>query len=647
MACNDFPTVDDMKQLKLDSQDENTFMTSTDLTFTTSTGRTILTLTGLLASGQYLPPVPYAAGISFTEADYTKTIERNGIVYAPLPSQIPFTTSGTWTGDDENKFFVVQGVTVDSLPTYTDLVFDSVADMLNGNPQRLPLNAVATVRGTEFKRISGDGTDLSHYESLTDLYLGAFGASDDADYSAEIQQAIDTGYPINLDKNYTFTNLSIPSSAKIKGLGSLVGFNSNGAKPTRAAMESAVDQAARLTLLQAYNQNTVTFTGGGDFTGRVSIENALISGSAFTCRGEMFLVNSSSTTSITANGEGTVYADGIIISDVVDDAIFCQRGGTWHAEGAIVVATGKRGLHAQMGKIYANDASVDQATGEGAFATIGGRIFAKRLRLTNGSTIGILNLYGASSEIDQCFIDGNSGAACVSESNSAIYAENGTFTNCSKGLSTSYNGFIQARGGTITGNAGLAVDLLTGGYVNVQDAIIDTTNNGGGTQIRAKTLGFVIAEEPGTPGSGKDTLTASMYIPEYNVISNGLSLITDAEDDFTEYPANETGVSFAREIIMRRTTLTISSGEVTPETAWTLLNPESGTADNLDNIARSTSRRVDKISLQLNNSGDTITIRHNQGNIRTRDGANIVLNATAQVVDFVWNDKVSVWSQVQ
>ena len=124
MACNEFPSVEDMKQLKLDSQDEHTFMTSTDSTFTTSTGRTILTLTGLIASGQYLPPIPYAAGIAFAQADYLKTIERNGIVYAPLPSAIPFTTVDWAT--DESKFFVVQGVTADSVGGLTNYQAASV-----------------------------------------------------------------------------------------------------------------------------------------------------------------------------------------------------------------------------------------------------------------------------------------------------------------------------------------------------------------------------------------------------------------------------------------------------------------------------------------------------------------------------------------
>lgn len=135
MACNpnQVITTSDMENLKENITYHKTVVESNLDTAETPDGQVRDTLTGRLKKLGYVPPVVYAAGITFTlPDDKVKTIERNGVIYAPLPSQIPFTTSGTWTGDDENKFFVVQGVTTSTLPTLTDLVFDSVADMKGG-----------------------------------------------------------------------------------------------------------------------------------------------------------------------------------------------------------------------------------------------------------------------------------------------------------------------------------------------------------------------------------------------------------------------------------------------------------------------------------------------------------------------------------
>ena len=75
-------------------------------------GTTIATLLGQLKQIGYIPPVSYAGSIAFLISDTTKTIERSGVIYAPNPTDLPFTTTGTWGGDDEDKFFVIQGTNV-------------------------------------------------------------------------------------------------------------------------------------------------------------------------------------------------------------------------------------------------------------------------------------------------------------------------------------------------------------------------------------------------------------------------------------------------------------------------------------------------------------------------------------------------------
>ena len=76
----------------------------------TRLGDTVDTLNGRLKKLGYTPPIAYAASISFGALDNVKTIEEAGVIYAPKPSALPFTTSGTFVGDDDARFFVVQGV---------------------------------------------------------------------------------------------------------------------------------------------------------------------------------------------------------------------------------------------------------------------------------------------------------------------------------------------------------------------------------------------------------------------------------------------------------------------------------------------------------------------------------------------------------
>ena len=84
----------------------------------TSTNRfseTTDTVKGRLKKMGFAVPIAYAGGVLFTTNDDVKTVSRpddvtptNSIQYAPFPDQLPFTTSGTWLGDDDARFFVVQ-----------------------------------------------------------------------------------------------------------------------------------------------------------------------------------------------------------------------------------------------------------------------------------------------------------------------------------------------------------------------------------------------------------------------------------------------------------------------------------------------------------------------------------------------------------
>lgn len=84
----------------------------------------------------YLAPVEYDAGIDIDSA--VKTVEYDGEVYAPLPSEVPFTTSGTFETD---KFRLIQGVTTQQMASTAAggfaanigrnvVAVDSIADLM-------------------------------------------------------------------------------------------------------------------------------------------------------------------------------------------------------------------------------------------------------------------------------------------------------------------------------------------------------------------------------------------------------------------------------------------------------------------------------------------------------------------------------------
>jgi len=146
-------TQSDLNDLKADITTIDDVVESSLDTTTTKNNKVINTLLGQLKLLGFIPPITYAASIVFTTGDNTKTVDEAGVIYAPLPSALPFTTSGTFIGDDDARFFVVQGLTATSLPAelypladarYSP-VFGSVADMV----------ALNTIDGTAFVPVSG------------------------------------------------------------------------------------------------------------------------------------------------------------------------------------------------------------------------------------------------------------------------------------------------------------------------------------------------------------------------------------------------------------------------------------------------------------------------------------------------------------
>lgn len=86
----------------------------------------------------------------------------------------------------------------------------------------------------------------------------------------------------------------------------------------------------------------------------------------------------------------------------------------------------------------------------------------------------------------------------------------------------------------------------------------------------------------------------------------------------------------------------IISDAVTAMRTKLKLTPETGTVDSLATITNGNA--LDMVVLELKNSGDSITIQHNVGNIWFENQANYVLNSQNDLLLLVWNDVTSKWN---
>jgi len=125
-------------------------VTLNNYTATTTTNRdgdVVRTLKGQLNLLNYSTAVAYAGGIVFTTANHRKTVIYDDITYAVIPTQLPYTLTGTWN-TDKAKLFPIQ-FDIDELADETeDLV------TLSGRP------ANSTTLGTFTGTVVADNLDI-------------------------------------------------------------------------------------------------------------------------------------------------------------------------------------------------------------------------------------------------------------------------------------------------------------------------------------------------------------------------------------------------------------------------------------------------------------------------------------------------------
>lgn len=287
MSCDPSTTVTaaDITGLKADILTVEEVVESTALTTVTKNGLVIPTLTGRLSELGYLPPIAYAGSIAFLATENTKTVERNGIVYAPKITELPFTTTGTWAADDEDKFYVVQGLTLYGgqvlIPKTSVSAMQSDANLQIGNLvltegyyaagdaggafYKIVAAATGTDDGGSFIDLTASGLQAQALFSLTNFSVAQFGAVGNgvADDTGPGQAAVDA---ITANGGGTLT---LPLIA-----GAIYKWN------LVVESDTTIEGASRdIKMIPATNSPVITLRPDVDVS-RVSLRNISIDGTA-------------------------------------------------------------------------------------------------------------------------------------------------------------------------------------------------------------------------------------------------------------------------------------------------------------------------------------------------------------------------------
>lgn len=297
MSCDNQINKTDLENAKLDAITFGEIATSkqgstsggADIDSSTNRfGNVSDTVTGRLKKMGYLVPVTYTSGIVFSANDNVKTVDESGIVYAPLPSALPFTTT-TW-GADADKFFVVQGVTSDQIISDLSQAYEfaTVAEMTSSNiafPVGKKLNTIvnnttsnaggasyvvsdtAVADGYGNHALSGGNiAELQVGRTANSLQFGVIGngGNGDTDDTLALQALLSVGGRINIPSGRTYvlsSPLIVSSNSYIYGGGTIDVSRVTGTPYATSAFEIA-------------NKNNITIDGML-FTGRANDEDVV------------------------------------------------------------------------------------------------------------------------------------------------------------------------------------------------------------------------------------------------------------------------------------------------------------------------------------------------------------------------------------
>lgn len=236
-------TVTDLDNAKLDVNTIADIANGTGVSVVDRLGATRLTANEAVRQMGYQVPVTYAT--SLVMSTLTQTVDYLGVVYAPLPTMIPFTTSGTF---ETTKFYVIQNnEIVKKYNTYADILASGGAIVDGAIAETSGYNANGDGGGNSFyystastathnagtvikpTAVIGAGrwlaVDTSH---ITPEVFGSYGNGETNDYLA-LQGALNLGKPIYLapSKVYATETGLVTVSPYQRIIGASTGFSTD------------------------------------------------------------------------------------------------------------------------------------------------------------------------------------------------------------------------------------------------------------------------------------------------------------------------------------------------------------------------------------------------------------------------------------
>lgn len=165
-------------------------------------------------------------GDSLPEVDKLNSYQYpddSGEWYGPVQDQaFPITIPADPSSD--NEWALVDSLTSDSLPLYTDIAYkasggnSAVENMLAGVPITASVGDRCNTGGTQWERVSNSAGDITDFIALSEVSINDFGAlAGLGDSSSAIQLALDTGYSVTGSKgSYNCqSEISINNQAQI------------------------------------------------------------------------------------------------------------------------------------------------------------------------------------------------------------------------------------------------------------------------------------------------------------------------------------------------------------------------------------------------------------------------------------------------
>ena len=410
-------------------------------------------------------------------------------------------------------------------------------------------------------------------------------------------------------------SINIPDRINFMGEGVFLG-NVSGVRPTTLELRAEVGAANRLTSLQIYYSSYILLSSSSVFIGKSLFKDCLFVGSGaenIESRGLLELQNCAChTIGLKAYKSGIIDCRTMLtVTDSPAVSLFSQIGGVITCEdGSGIVSAGNRAVFVFMnGMINIPNSEIYDTIDNGLFVLYSGSIISTNSIIDTCSRHGVIINYGGSIDINGSTVKNCTQSNIVAESSGVVHAFGVTCLNSlDHGLVTSYGGFIQFDQGNSGGHTNFDAYSLGSGFINLKDAVIDGTSNGGGsnTMLRVIGEGTIYAEEP-IIGVGKTALVASNYDPSYNTLGNGAEYIGT-------YAQNDAIVFTATQSYGTASYITMSGGVITADKSFIEIDTEGvASTDNLNAINGGIVGM--RLVIKAANNSRTVVLKDETGNL--------------------------------